>query len=412
MADDGPGKLREDPADEAHRPREQAEQRDDLHEGPERDIAGRDPPGADREHQDHSQGRKCLERLVEPGADVAGRDALGPQLLGLLAKAAHLGALAPEGLHDERPVDRLVRHGGHVADPLLDPPGGALHLQRERAIHQAERGHRQEPDQREEGVGRHQRDEREQDQEDHADRERDRVEDLDRRLDIGLHVREQLAGRPSAVVGEREVAVSVRDALAQRRGHGRSRHAAVVAADPDADRPEGGEPHHRADPEPDGGGVHAFGRERWAQDPVGHPPEGDRDCHGADRVQERPEHGDRERPRVHPDVRDDQAHAAAEQVPRALALVGKGRFRPVGLGGFHEAIHDAGRHGLSTRRRPHAASALRAATRNSSTGPKARCRAVDGSQLAPRRPPSRPWTRPSLGRRPRTIRPSTCPARG
>jgi hypothetical protein len=28
--------------------------------------------------------------------------------------------------------------------------------------------------------------------------------------------------------------------------------------------------------------------------------------------------------------------------------------------------------------------------------------------LAPRRPPSRPWTRPSLGRRPRNHRPSTC----
>jgi len=64
------------------------------------------------------------------------------------------------------------------------------------------------------------------------------------------------------------------------------------------------------------------------------------------------DHGDRERPRVHPDVRDDQAHAAAEQVPRALASVGERCFRPVGLGGFHEAIHDAGRRGFSTRSRP------------------------------------------------------------
>jgi len=159
---------------------------------------------------------------------------------------------------------------------------------------------------------------------------------------------EQLAGRPGAVVGEREVAVSVRDALAQRRGDGRSHHAAVVAADPDAERPEGGERHHRADTEPDGGGVHALGRERRPQDPVGHPPEGDRDRHGADRVHERPGHGDRERPRVHPDVRDDQAHAAAEQVTRDLASVGEGRFRPVDLGGVHDAIHDAGRRGLST----------------------------------------------------------------
>jgi hypothetical protein len=64
------------------------------------------------------------------------------------------------------------------------------------------------------------------------------------------------------------------------------------------------------------------------------------------------DHGDRERPRVHPDVRDDQAHAAAEQVPRALASVGERCFRPVDLGGFHEAIHDAGRRGFSTRSRP------------------------------------------------------------
>src|SRR4029450_833933 len=70
-------------------------------------------------------------------------------------------------------------------------------------------------------------------------------------------------------------------------------------------------------------------------------------------------------PRVHPDVRDDQAHAAAEQVPPALASVDEGRFRSVafGLGGFHEAIHDAGRRGFSTRR-PYAASAGRLETPN------------------------------------------------
>ena len=75
-------------------------------------------------------------------------------------------------------------------------------------------------------------------QRDDAAGERDRPEHVDRRLDVGLHVREQLPGRRLAVVLELELAVAVGHAAPERRHDPLAGDPAVVTADHDADRAE------------------------------------------------------------------------------------------------------------------------------------------------------------------------------
>ena len=129
----------------------------------------------------------------------------------MIGEPLGLGVLAPERLHDERAVDRLVRDGRDLADPLLRPRGRPLHPLGEGPVHQRERREQDRPDEREPRVGGEQLDHREDDQHDHAGGERHRPEHVDRRLHVGLHVREQLAGRRLAVVLRARVAVPVRD---------------------------------------------------------------------------------------------------------------------------------------------------------------------------------------------------------
>ena len=179
-----------------------------------------------------------LQRRLEPRADEPGLDPLVLQRAGLDRQPLGLVGLPPERLHDHRAVDALVRDGGDLADPLLGAPRGPFHPPGEAAVHQRERREQQDADHREVQVGREQRDQREQDQEEHAGRERDGVQDVHGRLDVGLHVRDQLAGRRLLVELEREIAVPVGDPRAERGHHARAGHAAVVPADHDAERAE------------------------------------------------------------------------------------------------------------------------------------------------------------------------------
>ena len=217
-----------------------------------------------------------------------------------------LGVLAPERLHDERAVDRLVGHRRDLADPLLGALGRSLDALGERPVHHRERREQQRAHERQPRVGQQQRDHREDRERDHAGGERDRPEHVDRRLHVGLHVREQLAGGRLAVVLELELAVAVGDPPAERRHHALARHAAVVPADHDPDRAERAADDQRDHGEPDGVGVDRPA-ERRQQHLVGRAPErrgqGDR----RDGEQHRARDGRGERLGVHPDVRLDRA---------------------------------------------------------------------------------------------------------
>ena len=173
-------------------------------------------------------------------------------------------------------------------------------------------GKQDQPDQREPWIGAREVDHREDGQGDHARRERHRPEDVDGRLDVGLHVREQLAGGRLAVVLELQIAVAVGHAVAERGHDALARHPAVVAPDHDPQGPPAAEGHQREHGEPDRPRRDGS-RERRLEDLVGRLAERRREQDRRDREQERAGDRDEERPRMHADVRHHQAHPAPEQ---------------------------------------------------------------------------------------------------
>ena len=191
---------------------EQPEQRDEPDQLAERDRARRRPArsrpraGAPSRAPAARRAPPRTWRGCSPPSTRSSRSASA-----CIGEPLGLGVLAPEGLDDERAVDRLVRDRGDLADVLLRARGRLLHPLGEAPVHQRERREQRAPD-RARATGRrasiwiiastHQHD--------HAGRERHRPEHVDRRLHVGLHVREQLAGRRLAVVLERELAVPVR----------------------------------------------------------------------------------------------------------------------------------------------------------------------------------------------------------
>ncbi len=131
-------------------------------------------------------------------------------------------------------------------------------------------------------------------------------------LDVGLHVREQLAGGRLAVVLELQIAVPVGHAVAERGHDALAGHPAVVAPDHDPQGPPAAEGHQREHGEPDRPRRDGS-RERRLEDLVGRLAERRREQDRRDREQERAGDRDEERPRMHADVRLHQAHPAPEQ---------------------------------------------------------------------------------------------------
>ncbi len=290
-----------------------------------RDRAGRDEL-AQAEVLDVGE----IERPVgrDAGADVHRvLDAVGPGQLEIVGEEAlGLGLLAAERLHDERAIDRLVRDARHLADPLLRPLGGTLHPACERPVHKRERREDQDAEREQVRVGDREHHQRERHEEDDAGRERHGVQDVDRGLDVGLHVREELAGRRLPVVGERQIPVPVGHPVAQARPDGRPEHAAEVPADPDPHRPDGREAQDRRHGQPHGGRADPA-RERRADHAVRDAPERHRHRDRAHGEHERAHDRDGERPRMGADVGQHQTHAAAEQ-PARLVLRKHRRHAP------------------------------------------------------------------------------------
>ena len=318
-SNDGSRQVRQDPADEPHRPREQIEQRDELHELADRDRVRRDPPRSDGEQGDDAEARKSLERGLESRADAPRRDTLQPELLGLRRQPLHLRGLAAQCLDDEGAVDAFVCHRGDLADLLLRSRRRPLHPAGERAIQRGERRQPREADEREERIRRDQRHDREDDEEDHSRRERHRMKHIDGRLHVGLDVGQELPRRPRPVIGERQIPVLVGDAAPKRRLDARPRHPRVVAADHDAGGPQDA---HRDDQPcaPDDRARRDAPPERGDEDPVRGATEhgGAQDAGG--RIDGGADDRHRERQRVRPDIGADDPHAADE---------GPSRFRTV-----------------------------------------------------------------------------------
>ena len=304
--------LRQDPADEAHRPREEIEQGDEPDQATEREPSGGHPPRPDQQQDRRDEGRERVEGRLERGPQEARLDPLVTERPSLDREPLGLGRLAPEGLHDQRAVDRLVGDGRDLADPLLRPRGGTLHPLGEVAVHHRESREHDRRDQREEEVGGDQLDHRQDDQHDHAGGERDRPEHVHRRLDVGLHVGQQLTGGGLAVVREREPPVPVRDPRAERRHHPLAGDAAEEPPQHDPERPEAPERHQRRDREPDLPWFHTAG-ERRLEHLVGGSAERGGEADRGEREQHRARDGDEERSRMHPDVGHDQAEAAPEE---------------------------------------------------------------------------------------------------
>ena len=165
--------LCKDPADEAHRPREEIEQRDEPDQTTEREPSGGHPPRTHQQKDRRDEGRERVEGRLERGSQVARVDPLVTQRPRLDREPFGLGRLAPEGLHHQRAVDRLVGDGRDLADPLLRARGGTLHPLGEVAVHHRESREHDRRDQGEEDVGGDQLDQRQDDQHDHAGCERD-----------------------------------------------------------------------------------------------------------------------------------------------------------------------------------------------------------------------------------------------
>ena len=201
VTDDRARELGQDPADEAHRPGEHAEQRDQLHEVPTvtAPVETRHEPTAiisgDRE-------RRAAPRA--PARTPPGRTR--PAMRSSRSRRAFTARRSVSAASRPRAFTTARRRSISCATEDTSPMRSwarsrrPLHPSREQRFMIASAGIMSRPTIVRNGSVEDQRDHRERDEEDHADGERDRVQDVDRRLDVGLHVREQLAGRRRLVV--------------------------------------------------------------------------------------------------------------------------------------------------------------------------------------------------------------------
>ena len=136
------------------------------------------------------------------------------------------------------------------------------------------------------------------------------MEHLGRSGDVRLCVRDQLTGGPGAEERQRQLAVTVDQACAERPLHAEPGHAGEIPADHDPACPDDPDGHDGTGAPRDGAPAHPL-MEGWLQDAVGHQAEDDRGGHGRSRVDGRPEHADRERDRVRADVRPHDGHTAS-----------------------------------------------------------------------------------------------------
>ena len=315
--DDGARHLLEEEADDSHRERQQAEQRDTLHE-----VAGVERPGAhlprsDQEQHDDADVRDGIDGGFEGAADATDPQPGLPQLVGPLPHALDLERGPAEGLHHEGAVEALVRHPRHLADPLLHLRHGLLDPGGVEAVHEGERGEEQQRHRGEGGVDLDEADDREADEDEHADGEGEGVQQLGGAEDVGVGVGQQGPGRLRPVVPHRDLEVRAGD-LAPQPGLGPERgERGEVAPEDDGQAPQqpDAEERQRGAPHLLGGGP---GRERGHDDLVRDVAQDDGGPHRRHRVDGGPDQRREVRERLGADVADHQADPSPEHAALLL----------------------------------------------------------------------------------------------
>ena len=316
---DRPGHLLQQVADDPHREREDAEQGHRLDQLAGGDGAGGHPPCPDRQQRDGPLRRQQLQRRLERGPQPGHLQPGAPQGCGRGPHPAHLPVLEPEGLDHECAVERLVGHGGHLAEVGLGPGGRRLHPTAVIPVEQAEGGEQRQSDDHQQRVDGRQRHDRQRDEQDHAQRERQRHDGVHRPLDVGVGVRHQPAGGVAAEVAERDPQVGVGDLEEPGALHRPHQLHAEVAAGHHPERPQHGHRQEGRPAEQRGPLAHSFveaGDDHLVGDPAQHPGPG----HGHAGEHQRPRHRHREAAGV-------GAHAAPQQ-PGAAPPAGGRSGRP------------------------------------------------------------------------------------
>ena len=179
-------------------------------------------------------------------------------------------------------------------------------------------------DEREHRVGDEQQPERDDEHEDDAHRERERRDRRPGRLDVGVGVGQQLAGRVLLVPGERQLQVAAGDPAAVRRLQPVLHQAGAEPAGHDADDLEHRGHHDGQEGQAEGGGRGVAPLDRRHDDAVGDGAEHVRLADRRQREQPAAHGGDREDPRLLPDGDPEHAEAAAEHA-RGRRGAGAGR---------------------------------------------------------------------------------------
>ena len=284
-ADRGPRQLGQHPPDGPDGEREQGELVGHLDHRARLDRARADPDRADREHDQRAEGGQRLDDGLEDGPGAADGDVGVAQLAGAGGEPLGLLGLPAEGLDHERTLEGLMGHVGDVGPQLLGPADARRHGPLVEAVgHDQQRQHR-ERDRRQHGVGGEHGHPGHQEHDDHAEAERQRREDPERGLHVGVGVAEQLSGGVAVVPGQRQAQVLSADGtpvagLQPVLGDGR-----VATTDDDAQRGQDADHGHRPRGGPRLPGPDLAPLERRDEHPVGHLAQ-----HPAAAGQGRPEH--------------------------------------------------------------------------------------------------------------------------
>ena len=212
VGDDGARQLAEHPAEGTHGEGEDGDEVGDLD-----DLGGGHRPAAHPcraggEDDERGELRDGLDDGVEGAAGATDGDVGLAQPAGDLGETACLALLGPHRLHDERRLERLVGDLAHLGAQLLGGRRQRRHPALVDAVGDHEQREADEPDEHHHRVDESHLDEAEGQHDEHAERHGQRHEDEPRRLDVGVRVRQELAGGVAVVPRQRQTQVLARDA--------------------------------------------------------------------------------------------------------------------------------------------------------------------------------------------------------
>ncbi len=303
--------LEEEP-EHAHREGEHGEQGRDLDETTHGGRSLIDPPGTDHDHCRDAEIRQGIEHRLEDGPQPPDLDPVASEFGGFTGEALALGPLAPEQLHHEGTVERLMGDGRDPADALLLENRRLLDPERVDPIEQDQQREHGERDEGQERIDQQHRDRGEHAHHHHGERERHGMQHIDRDLGVGIDMRDEVARRPAAMERHRQVHVGPGELLAIVPRRPLAGHAGEVPPSDHPRDPQDGDDEQQPGPPDHGGTREGFVTvEHRQDDPVDDATQHDRGRDGACRIDGGAEHADGEghRMRAHqPDHEPDRGN--------------------------------------------------------------------------------------------------------